>query len=594
MSLPRALLLLFGLALAARAQQPDTILFHGNILTGAHLHPDDPSPTPARVSALAVAQGRILAVGSDAAMLVLKAPATRLIDLQGAFAMPGFNDAHTHMASAGRQKLAIDLDRTPSLAAMLQAIKTYAATAKPGAWLQGGGWDHTLWSGKTLPTRQDLDAVTSGHPCILWRTDGHMAVANSAALAVAGIDAQTPDPAGAKLDRDASGQPTGILRETAATNLVFSKIPPATPEDRRRALDLAIADALAHGVTSVQDFSDWDDFLILESMERTGKLPLRFSEWLDFTLPLDVLKARRARHPADDPLLHTGMLKGFMDGSLGSRTAALAAPYADDPANSGIPRFDQEILNRMSSERAAAGFQLGFHAIGDRANQMAIDGLRAAEETRFPELKPAPSQPFLDPATGLVAIQKQRGFEHVPLPPSPRFRIEHAQVLLPQDFSRFAYYQIVASMQPSHLLTDMAWAGARLGPGRSTFAYAWKSLLDHGVTLAFGTDYPVESIDPMRGLYAALTRANEAGTATFHPEQAITLKEALFAYTQGAAFADFAEGIRGRLEPGFLADLAVLDRDLATATPREILKTRVLRTIVNGQTVYTAGESGPH
>jgi predicted amidohydrolase YtcJ len=581
------LLLATALPLAAQTQAADTILFHGNILTGAHLRPDDASPAPARITALAIQNGRILAIGNDDQILALKATGTRLIDLHGAFALPGFNDAHTHIASGGQQKLSIDLDHTPSLAAMLETIRTYAATKLPGAWLQGGGWDQTLWASKQLPTRQDLDRVTAGHPTFLWRTDGHMAVANSAALAAANITDATPNPPGAKIDRDPTGLPTGILRETAATNLVQSRIPPPSSQDRRQALETAIADALSHGVTSVQDFSDWDDFLTLLTMEHTGQLKIRVSEWLDFTLPLDVLKSRRASHPASDPLLHLGMLKGFMDGSLGSRTAAMEDPYADDPSNSGIPRFDQEKLNQMSSVRAAAGFQLGFHAIGDRANEMALNALTAAEQVA------TSTRPIVlshEPGSTL-SPEAQRQMLTAPLDSMPldtRFRIEHAQVLLPDDFARFHDEHIIASMQPSHLLTDMNWAAARLGPERTPYAYAWKSFLDHGVTLAFGTDYPVESISPFRGLYAAVTRQNEAGTQTFHPEQRLTIQQAIYAYTQASAYADFSEHLKGRLEPGFLADIAVLDRDLLTAAPRDILATHVLLTLVNGEVVYTA------
>ncbi len=578
-----ALLLATTIPLAAQTLPPDTILFHGNILTGAHLRPDPdpdaPSPTPARVTALAIQNGRILAIGSDQQILQLKAPGTQLIDLHGAFALPGFNDAHTHIAYAGKQKLSIDLDHTPSLAAMLNAIQIYATGKRPGAWLLGGGWDHTLWAAKQLPTRQDLDRVTAGHPAFLWRTDGHMAVANSAALAAANITDQTPDPPGAKIDRDATGLPTGILRESAATSLIQSRIPPPSAQDRRQALETSIADALAHGVTSVQDNSDWDDFLTLVTMEHTGQLKLRVSEWLDFTLPLDVLKSRRASHPANDPLLHLGMLKGFMDGSLGSRTAALEEPYADDPANSGIPRYDQEKLNLLASQRAAAGFQLGFHAIGDRASAIALNALTAAEQVAT-STRPIVLSSEAERQAALTAPLDS-------LPLDTRFRIEHAQVLLPGDFTRFHEERIIASMQPSHLLTDMNWAAARLGPERAAHAYAWKSFLDHGVTLAFGTDYPVESISPFRGLYAAVTRQNESGTATFHPEQRLTIQQAIYAYTQAPAYADFSEKLKGRLEPGFLADIAVLDRDLTAVAPREILATHVLLTLVNGVVVFT-------
>jgi predicted amidohydrolase YtcJ len=570
------------LATLAQAQKspPDTILIHGNILTGTHLRPNDPSPAPAKVTAIAIANGIILATGPDATILKLKGPKTKIIDLHGAFAMPGFNDAHTHMAAAGQQKLSINLDGVKSLAEMQQRIGIYTATARPGTWLVGGGWDHTLWPGATLPTRTDIDQVTAGHPCILSRVDGHMALANSAALAAANITADTPDPTGAKIDRDPSGTPTGILRESAATDLVFSKIPPPSLEQRRQALAVAIDDALAHGVTSVQDNSDWKDFLALEELEHTNKLHLRVAEWMDFNQPLAILKERRASHPTEDLLLHLTMLKGFMDGSLGSRTAALDEPYADDPNNSGLARYDQSKLTQLACERAAAGFQLGFHAIGDRANDMALNAFGAADQVANPAPQPADRGPNAPPPLTVT-------------PASFRFRVEHAQVLLPQDFDRFASEGVIASMQPSHLLTDMKWATDRLGPERAKYAYAWRSFIDHNVIIAFGTDYPVESINPFRGLYAAITRQNEAGTMTFQPQEKISLNEAIYAYTQAPAFAEFREHQKGRLEPGYLADLIVLDLDITTASPQQLLQTKVLRTIVHGETVFTTYSNRP-
>jgi predicted amidohydrolase YtcJ len=582
---PHLILLLAASSLLAQtplAPNPDMVFVHGNILTGAHLRSNDPDPTPARVTALAVAHGTIIAAGSDAEILKLKSAATKVVDLQGAFAMPGFNDAHTHLGAAGRQHLTLDLDNTASLADMLARVKIYAATSPARAWLQGSGWDHTKWPSHTLPNRSNLDAVTGDHPAMFYRTDGHIVVVNSTALAAANISAATPDPPGGKIDRDSSGNPTGIVREAPAIALLTAHIPPPSLDDRHRAMDASIADALAHGVTSVQDFSDWDDFLVLLTLEDTHKLHLRVSEWLDFNLPLAVLEERRTSHDPNDPLLHIGMLKAFMDGSLGSRTAALAAPYADDPANSGIPRYDQAKLNEMSAERAAAGFQLGFHAIGDEANHMALDAFATAEQVAVPAGASAPPRnpdaaivTSTPTATGLAAL---------------RFRIEHAQVLLPSDFDRFARLGVIASMQPSHLLTDMNWATARLGPDRVRYSYAWHSMLAHHIPLAFGTDYPVESINPFRGLYAAITRQNEAGTATYQPQEKITLAEAIYAYTQGSSFAEFREHSQGRLAPGYLADFVVLDRDITASatTPQQLLHTRVLRTVVNGETVYQA------
>ena len=566
--------------ISVNAQQPaETILLHGNILTGTHLRPNDPSTTPEKVTALAIANGKILAAGTDAAILKLKGAKTEVIDLKGAFAMPGFNDAHTHIGEAGRMKLSVDLVGVHSLAEMQQRIRLYVAKAKPGVWIQGGGWDHTLWANDKLPTRTDLDRVTADHPAIFRRVDGHMAVANSAALIAAGITSSTPDPPGAKIDRNPSGNPTGILREAAASALVFKQIPPPTLDERREALTIAIADALANGVTTVQDNSDWDDFLALEELERNNKLPIRVAEWMDFNQPVEVLKERRASHPSDDLRLHLTQLKGFMDGSLGSRTAAMEEAYSDDPGNSGLPRYQQDKLNQMAAERAAAGFQLGFHAIGDRANAMALNAFGVADQ--IANLPPKPPQ--IGPNAHIVTKPES----NTPPPPAAlRFRIEHAQVLLPGDFDRFKKEGVIASMQPSHLLTDMKWATDRLGPERIKYAYAWKSFLDHNVVLAFGTDYPVEFINPFRGLYSAITRQNESGTQTFQPQEKISLDEAIYAYTQASAFGEFRENVKGRLEPGFLADLIVLDRDITTASPQQLLHTKVLRTIVNGETVY--------
>jgi predicted amidohydrolase YtcJ len=528
----------------------DAIYLHGDIVTGEGLLSD----TPQRASALATEHGLIIAVGSDADVMMLRGTNTEIIDLKGAFVMPGFNDAHIHLASAGREKLTVDLVGVQSLAEMQQRIATAMKSMPPGAWLRGRGWDHMLWATKQLPSRQELDSVTGDHPAIFTRVDGHIAVANSEALRLAGISGSTPDPSGGKIDCNAQGKPTGIVRETAV-NLVYAKVPPPTHEERRHALELAIQDAVAHGITSLQDYSTWDDFLVFEEMERANKLPVRISEWLTFLDPLSVLEQQRAHHPSDDPMLHTGMLKGFMDGSLGSRTAALKAPYTDDPGNSGIPQFDQSTLNRMTVERAQAGFQIGFHAIGDRGVGMALSAFVAAEG----------------------AVPASLGY---------RFRIEHIQVIDPHDFQRFRWLRVIASMQPNHLLTDMYWAEARVGPARAKYSYTWKSFMDQGTVLAFGTDYPVEPVTPFRGLYAAVTRRSENGTRIYHPEQTITITRALYAYTQGSAYAEHMETKKGKLVPGQFADFVVLDRDLLKASPSDVLKAQVLRTVVGGKTVF--------
>ena len=530
----------------------DAMYVHGDILTGEGLL----SNTPQRASALATEHGLVVAVGSDSDILRLRGPKTEVIDLKGAFVMPGFNDAHVHLATAGRQKLTIDLVGVKSLTEMQQRIAVAAKAAPSGTWLRGRGWDHTAWPSKQLPTMLDLDAITGDHPAVFTRVDGHIAVANSQALQQAGISPTRADPPGGKIDRDAFGTPTGIVRETAV-DLVYFKIPAPTHEQRRHALELALQDAAASGITSAQDYSSWEDFLVFEEMEREQKLPIRISEWLSFLDPLQVLEEQRAHHPADDPMLHTGMLKGFMDGSLGSRTAALNAPYSDDPGNSGIPQFEQSTLNRMAIERAQAGFQIGFHAIGDRAVSMALNAFVAAEAT----------------------VPQSLGY---------RFRVEHAQVVAPNDFDRFRWLGVIASMQPNHLITDMNWAEDRLGPERSKNSYTWKRFLDQGTVLAFGTDYPVEPVTPFRGIYAAITRKSEDGSKTYHTEQVITIAQALYAYTQGSAYAEHMETKKGKLTPGQFADFVVLDRDLLRTKPQEILKTHILRTVVGGRTVFHA------
>jgi predicted amidohydrolase YtcJ len=561
--LAAAVVLAATLPLAAQSAAPDAIYYHGHILTGVNLGQGKLD----FVSAIAIRDGIITATGTDESLLKTKGPKTQLVDLGGSFAMPGINDAHTHLGSAGRLQLSVDLIGSASLEEMLDRVERAAKTAPAGKWLQGGGWDHTLWPKKILPTRQELDAVTHGHPAIFERIDGHIAIANTAALQAAGITRTTTDPQGGKFDHDATGELTGIVREDPAMEMVFKVIPPPTPAERKRALSLALADASIHGVTSVQDYSEWDDFLVMEQLEHEDHLPVRVSEWLTFADPIETLKEHRAHHPADDRMLHTGMLKGFMDGSLGSRTAALNAPYSDDPGNSGIPRYDQAKLDAMTKERAAEHFQMGFHAIGDRAVEMALNAF---------------GTPKRDSSCVVPTVT-------IPQPIitcDPRPRIEHSQVLDAPDFARYRDLGVIASMQPNHLLTDMAWAQQRLGRDRARYSYAWKSFLDHGVPLAFGTDYPVEPITPFRGIYAAVTRENEAGTQSYFPEEKLTIAQALYAYTQGSAYAEFSETYKGTLAPGMVADFIVLDRDLTLIPAHDILGTKVRRTVVAGHPTY--------
>jgi predicted amidohydrolase YtcJ len=547
----------------------DSIFLHGNIYTGvtgtSSFHEVE------RAEAMAIKGDRILAVGKDDDIQKYKGPATMVVDLQGNFVVPGFNDAHMHLTEAGFKGLTVDLTGVKSVEEFRDRVQKYLPTAAPGEWITGSGWDETLWRTKELPTRWDIDEVTSDHPVYVERIDGHVAVANTLALKMAHVTLASKDPEGGEIGRDASGQPNGVLRETAR-ELVTSNIPQPTPAKRRQAVEAALEDLARSGITSVQDYSDtrdadanWEDFKLFEQLEKEGKLTVRISEWLPFDLPVQVLIERRESHDRSDPMLHTGLLKAFLDGSLGSHTAAMLQPYADDPKNSGLPGYEQAKLNEMAIERVKAGFQLGFHAIGDKGVQMALDAFAAAEKSaRAEQGKPVDGSD------------------------NYRSRIEHAQVTNPNEVSRFRELNVIASMQPNHLLTDMRWAEARLGPSRAAHSYAWAEFTNHRVPLAFGTDYPVEPVTPFRGIYAAVTRKSEDGKQEYYPQQKVSIEQTIAAYTAGSAYAEFAENDKGKLAPGMLADFAVLDRDLTAIPPEKILGTLVLRTVVGGKTVYEA------
>ncbi len=541
----------------------DVIFTHGNIYTGV-VDPTASLGAGKRSEAVAVAGDRILAVGARDEVMKFKGLETKVVDLDGHFVMPGFNDAHMHLASAGLEKMNVDLVGVKTLDEFRERILAKVEKAEPGEWIVGEGWDETLWPVKALPSRWDVDEVSSSQPVYLERVDGHIGLANTRALQLASITVATRDPEGGKIDRDESGTPTGILREKAQA-AVNAVIPKPSQEKRRQAIELALADLASHGVTSAQDYSQWDDFQIYEELEHDGKLTARISEWLPFDDSIEELNRMRDSHPASDNMLHTGMLKGFMDGSLGSKTAALLEPYSDDPKNSGLPQYDAAKLNAMTKERVLAGYQVGFHAIGDKGVQMALDAYAEAEKA----------------AKDAKVKAVDGGSDY-------RLRIEHAQVTTPQQILRFKELKVIASMQPSHLLTDMNWAESRLGPKRAEHSYAWAEFLRRGVTLAFGTDYPVEPVTPFRGIYAALTRMSEDGRKSYYPSQKINIEQAISAYTTGSAFAEFAEKQKGKLAPGMLADFVVLDQDITAALPPKILQTKVLRTVVGGKTVYEA------
>jgi predicted amidohydrolase YtcJ len=556
------------LALAQTAPKPedskpkaDILFIHGNVYSGV------PANTPfasiEREEAIAIRGDRILAVGKTLDLQKFKGPETQVIDLGGHFVMPGFNDAHLHLFDAGQQKLEVDLEGVKSLDELRDRLAAKVETAKGADWILGGGWDETLWPVKALPSRWDLDEVSGGHPVFLERVDGHLAVANTRALQLASITLASRDPQGGHIDRNENGEPTGLLRDTAQ-QAVRDVIPKPSHDKLKDGIEVALADLAEHGVTSAQDYSPgWEKFQIYEELEKEGKLTARISEWLPFDEPVEQLEKERDSHPQSDLMLHTGMLKGFMDGSLGGHTAALLEPYADDPKNSGLPRYDAEKLNAMTKERVLAGFQIGFHAIGDKGVQMALDAFAEAEK-----------------AAKEANVKAANGGDDY------RLRIEHSQVTTPAQIARYKQLKVIASMQPSHVLSDMRWAEARLGPKRAANAYAWASFLNKGVALAFGTDYPVESVSPFRGLYAAVTRKSEDGKQEFFPEQRITMDQAITAYTTGSAFAEFEEKEKGKLVAGMLADFVVLDRDVTASSPEKLLGTKVLRTVVGGKTVY--------
>jgi len=562
-----ALCLLCTVGLLRAEEKPakpkaDLIFLHGNVYTGVIL--TSGFKTVQRAEAIAVKGDRIEDVGETAEVMKLKGPDTQVIDLGGKFVMPGFNDAHLHLASAGFEQLNVNMVGVKSLDEFRDRIRAKLDSIAPGDWVIGAGWDETLWPVKTPPTRWDIDEVTTDHPVLMTRVDGHIAVANTRALQLASITIASRDPKGGKIDRDSTGQPTGVLRDTAM-QAVRDVLPAPTHDKRRQAMEAALADLAKWGITSAQDNSSWEDFQVLEEIEKDGKLTARISEWLPFDDPLDQLDTKRKQHSASDTMLRTGMLKAFMDGSLGSRTAALIDPYSDDPKNTGLPRYDQAKLNDMAKERVLAGYQLGFHAIGDRAVQMALEAFAVAE-------KAARDQ----------KVKAADGGEDY------RLRIEHAQVTTPMQILKFKDLKVIASMQPCHVLTDMNWAQARLGPRRAAHSYAWADFLKRGVTLAFGTDYPIEPVTPFRGLYAATTRKSVNGKSEYFPEQKISMDQAIAAYTTGSAFAEFAEKDKGQIQPGMLADFVVLDRDITAIPSQKLLETHVLRTVVGGKTVYKA------
>jgi predicted amidohydrolase YtcJ len=528
---------------------PTTYYLHGHIYTNDPQHP--------WAEAMAVRDEKILCIGTISQILLEcgGAESGDVVQLKGNFVMPGFNDAHVHIGDAGQGKLNLVLNGASSVDDLLSRVKAAAAKHKPEEWIQGGGWDQSRWADPQYPTRLELDQVAPNNPVYLVHISGHIAVANSLALKHAEITSETPDPQGGEIGRFADNEPDGLLKEKAV-DMVAQRIPDPSDEQRKQGIQLVLDELARNGVTSVQDFSTWEDFLAYNDLKQAKKLTVRITEWLDFNASIDNLQNMRGQGGTTDPWLRTGALKAFLDGALGTRTAALLAPYSDDPSTSGILRVDPEKLKAMSIERDRLGFQLAFHAIGDKANRLALDTFES-----------------------LVRVNPAR---------DRRDRSEHAQVLAPEDIPRFAKLQVIASMQPSHETNDMRWAEQRLGPERSKGAYAWKSLQTAGAKLAFGTDYDVEPINPLRGLYACVTReAIDGGPpGGWMPQEKLPLDDCIRAYTSGSAYAEFMEGKKGELKVGEFADFVVLSQDLTKIPPQDFLKTEVLRTVAGGKPIY--------
>jgi predicted amidohydrolase YtcJ len=531
----------------ALAQEASLAVVHARVWTGDAARP--------WAAALAAKGDTILAVGDDAAIRKLIAPHTRVLDAHGGMVTPGFIDSHLHFLDGGLNLASVQLRDAHSKEEFVARIQAFAATVPPGTWIVGGDWDHTNWGGE-LPRKDWIDAVTPRNPVWIDRLDGHMSLANSLALAAAKVTKTTPDVAGGAIVRDASGEPTGILKDNAK-GLMGGVVPPPSPEMLDRALDAAMKYVAARGVTSVVHMGTWSDLEVFRRAHKAGHLRTRIRA----AVPLSTwerLAQTVARDGRGDDMLSIGCLKAFVDGSLGSHTAAFLEPFSDAPKDTGLLVTSPEDLYRWTSGATRAGLQVMVHAIGDRAIRLQLD-----------------------------IFERVRNEQH---PADPRFRIEHAQHIAPADLPRFAEIGVIASMQPYHAIDDGRWADKVIGPERAKTTYAFRSLLDLHAHLAFGSDWYVAPPTPLEGIYAAVTRRtlDDKHPDGWVPQQKITVEEALRAYTSDAAYAEFAEKRKGTLGPGMLADFVLLDRDLTRIPAPEIRNVRVLETVVGGETVFAS------
>jgi predicted amidohydrolase YtcJ len=498
---------------------------------------------------------RVTAVGSDDLVRALVGPKTRVIALKGRLVVPGFNDAHVHFLDGGFGLLSVDLRGAGDEQEFAHRIEERAKSLPRGTWILNGNWDHTAWPSKQEPERALIDAVTREHPVFVSRLDGHMALANSLALRLAGVDRKTPDVPGGTIVRSAAGEPTGLLKDKAM-DLVSRAIPEPSHEANLAAARAALAEAARFGVTSIQDNSAIDALPTYQDLRARGELTARFSVWRYAFSTFVPLKQAGVRTGLGDDWIRLGALKILSDGSLGAGTAAFFEPFTDDPTTRGLLLHPVLDLEKTILEADAAGYQLAVHAIGDRANALVLDAFAKAAEANGPRDR--------------------------------RFRIEHAQHVRAEDVVRFKEQGVIASIQPSHCIDDMRFAAARIGPARCADAYRFRSFAAAGVPLAFGTDWFVEPLDPRLGLYAAVTRERPEGgpAGGFGPGEKISLEEALDSYTRGSAYAEFAEKDKGTLEVARLADLVVFAQDLFHIPAREILTTPVDLTVVGGRVVF--------
>jgi predicted amidohydrolase YtcJ len=530
--------------------EPTLIIFNANIHTM-----EEQQPTR---QALSILRNRIVAVGSDKEIKKLAGPQTRMIDAKKQLVLPGFNDSHVHFLSGGFQLSSVDLRDADSPTEFAERIRRFAERTPAGRWITGGDWDHERWADARLPTKELIDRYTPETPVFVSRLDGHMALANSLVLRRAGVTRQTLDPAGGVIVRDPkTDEPTGILKD-AAQNLVWKVIPEASFEEKLGAARAATNHAASLGVTSVQDMSAGKDVGVYQTLLDRRELKTRI--YAVAPLPRwERLAQTGVRAHFGNDILRIGGLKGFADGSLGSTTALFYEPYRDAPNTAGIASdemYPEGAMLERVREAERAGLQVMIHAIGDRANDLILSIFEQVEQE-----------------TGNR---------------DQRFRIEHAQHLRPQDIVRFSRDKVIASMQPYHAIDDGRWAEKRIGKERIKTTYAFRSLLDSGATLALGTDWSVAPLNPLLTVYAAVTRRTLDGKNPkgWVPEQKISVAEAVRAYTVGSAYAEFEEANKGTITAGKLADVVVLSQDIFKIDPKEIDKTRVVLTIMDGRVVF--------